>query len=95
MSPRSAQHRREVLSGYFTAVTEMDRNIGRILDWLDASDVMLELYELCEDDALDDRLDSVLDDDDAPVLDPVLELDRREDMVEDADDAADDVCAVA
>ena len=26
--------RRSNLSGYFTAVTEMDRNIGRLLDWL-------------------------------------------------------------
>lgn len=32
----TARKRREVLSGYYAAVTEMDRNIGRLLDWLDA-----------------------------------------------------------
>ena len=29
--------RRDALSGYFAAVTEMDRNIGRLLDWLEAN----------------------------------------------------------
>lgn len=29
--------RRSALSGYFTAVTEMDRNIGRLLDWLESN----------------------------------------------------------
>jgi arylsulfatase A-like enzyme len=27
--------RREALSGYFSAITEMDRNIGRLIDWLE------------------------------------------------------------
>ena len=30
------QQRRAVLSGYYAAVTEMDRNVGRLLDWLEA-----------------------------------------------------------
>ena len=30
-------NRRLALSGYFAAVTEMDRNIGRLLDWLEAN----------------------------------------------------------
>ena len=29
------ENRREALSGYFTAIEEMDRNIGRLLDWLE------------------------------------------------------------
>ena len=29
------EYRRHCLSGYFAAVTAMDRNIGRVLDWLD------------------------------------------------------------
>lgn len=29
------QTRRELLSGYFTAVSEMDRNVGRLIDWLE------------------------------------------------------------
>ena len=33
--PRSTEHRKEILAGYFTAITEMDRNIGRIIDWLE------------------------------------------------------------
>lgn len=32
---RDAEDRRATLSGYFTAVTEMDRNVGRLLDWLE------------------------------------------------------------
>lgn len=28
--------RRRTLAGYYTAVTEMDRNVGRLLDWLEA-----------------------------------------------------------
>ena len=31
------ENRRIALSGYFAAVTEMDRNIGRLLDWLEAN----------------------------------------------------------
>jgi arylsulfatase A-like enzyme len=31
----SPARRRELLSGYFAAVTAMDRNIGRLLDWLE------------------------------------------------------------
>jgi len=31
--------RRQVLSGYFTAIQEMDRNVGRVLDWLDEKDL--------------------------------------------------------
>ena len=27
--------RRQILSGYFSAITEMDKNIGRLLDWLE------------------------------------------------------------
>ena len=33
-APTDAQHRREILKGYFAAVTAMDTGIGRILDWL-------------------------------------------------------------
>ena len=29
-----SENRKSALSGYFTAITEMDRNIGRLLDWL-------------------------------------------------------------
>jgi arylsulfatase A-like enzyme len=36
MHPNSEFSRRELLSGYFTAVTEMDRNIGRLIDWLES-----------------------------------------------------------
>ena len=32
-----AARRREILSGYYTAVTAMDANVGRLLDWLDAN----------------------------------------------------------
>lgn len=34
--PADADTRRDTLSGYFTAITMMDRNVGRILDRLDA-----------------------------------------------------------
>ena len=34
-----AETRREYLSGYFAAVTAMDANVGRILDWLDSNDL--------------------------------------------------------
>lgn len=33
--PRDEQERRERLSGYYTAITEMDRNIGRLIAFLD------------------------------------------------------------
>ena len=33
---KDAETRRSYLSGYYAAVTAMDRNIGRLLDWLDA-----------------------------------------------------------
>jgi choline-sulfatase len=33
--PRNAQERRAILSGYYAAVTAMDRSIGRLLEWLD------------------------------------------------------------
>ena len=35
----SAEDRRELLSGYFAAITAMDRNIGRIIDWLEENDL--------------------------------------------------------
>ncbi len=35
--PKTEERRREMLAGYYAAVEEMDRNIGRILDWLDAN----------------------------------------------------------
>ena len=35
----TAEKRREFLSGYYAAVTEMDRNVGRILEWLDGNDL--------------------------------------------------------
>ncbi len=35
----SARVRREYLSGYYAAVTAMDRNIGRLLDWLESNGV--------------------------------------------------------
>ncbi len=31
----TSSRRREYLSGYFTAVTAMDRNLGRLIDWLE------------------------------------------------------------
>ncbi len=34
-----AETRRRSLSGYFTAIQEMDRNVGRLLDWLDDNDL--------------------------------------------------------
>ncbi len=33
--PSTDEEHREILGGYYTAVTEMDRNIGRLLAWLD------------------------------------------------------------
>lgn len=32
---KTPEQRREYLSGYYTAVTEMDRNIGRLINWLE------------------------------------------------------------
>jgi len=37
--PYNEEARRRTLSGYFTAVELMDRNVGRILDWLDEKDL--------------------------------------------------------
>ena len=34
---RDAEDRRATLSGYYTAITEMDRNVGRLLDWLETN----------------------------------------------------------
>jgi choline-sulfatase len=34
---RTEEERREILSGYFAAVTAMDQNVGRLLDWLEAN----------------------------------------------------------
>jgi len=36
--PTTPEKRREKLAGYYTAVEEMDKQIGRILDWLDEND---------------------------------------------------------
>ena len=36
---RSAEKRRGHLSGYYAAVAEMDRNIGRLIDWLEANNL--------------------------------------------------------
>ena len=33
----NAEERRTFLSGYYAAVTAMDRNIGRLIDWLEAN----------------------------------------------------------
>lgn len=33
----TAEERRELLSGYFAAITAMDTNIGRLIDWLEQS----------------------------------------------------------
>lgn len=33
---RTEEERRAILSGYFAAVTSMDENVGRLLDWLEA-----------------------------------------------------------
>jgi arylsulfatase A-like enzyme len=33
------ERRRDILAGYFTAVTAMDANLGRLLDWLEAQDL--------------------------------------------------------
>jgi arylsulfatase A-like enzyme len=32
---KTAEERREALAGYFAAITAMDANVGRLLDWLD------------------------------------------------------------
>jgi len=37
--PPDAGGRRDALSGYFAAVTAMDRNVGRIVDWLEKADL--------------------------------------------------------
>ncbi len=34
---KTAEQRREHLSGYYAAVTSMDRSIGRLIDWLEAN----------------------------------------------------------
>lgn len=34
---RTPERRRELLSGYFTAVTAMDQQVGRLLDWLETN----------------------------------------------------------
>lgn len=39
MPVRDEATRRIWLSGYYTAITEMDRNVGRLLDWLEANDM--------------------------------------------------------
>jgi choline-sulfatase len=39
LTPREEGKRRVSLSGYFTAIEEMDRNVGRILDWLEENDL--------------------------------------------------------
>ncbi len=36
---QDAEQRRAFLSGYFAAVTAMDRNIGRLLEWLEVNDL--------------------------------------------------------
>ena len=39
-APRvDAERRRENLAGYFAAIEGMDRNVGRLLDWLEARDL--------------------------------------------------------
>ena len=35
----TADERRQLLSGYFAAITSMDDNIGRLIDWLEANDL--------------------------------------------------------
>ena len=35
----TADERRQLLSGYFAAITAMDDNIGRLIDWLEANDL--------------------------------------------------------
>ena len=35
----TADERRKLLSGYFAAITAMDDNIGRLIDWLEANDL--------------------------------------------------------
>lgn len=39
---KTPEKRREYLSGYYTAVTEMDRNIGRLIDWLEKNELREE-----------------------------------------------------
>ena len=36
----NVENRKAALSGYFTAIGEMDRNIGRILDWLQGNEML-------------------------------------------------------
>lgn len=36
---QTAEQRQAMLSGYFAAITQMDHNIGRLLDWLEANDL--------------------------------------------------------
>ena len=38
-TPVDSERRRRNLAGYFTALEVMDRNVGRLLDWLDDNDV--------------------------------------------------------
>lgn len=38
-SPISAERRRQALTGYFTAIEEMDGQVGRLLDWLEAQNL--------------------------------------------------------
>lgn len=50
LQPSSERHRRETLAGYFTAITEMDRNVGRLLDHLAASGVLDRTFILFTSD---------------------------------------------
>ncbi len=36
---RDEEERKDLLSGYFAAITAMDSNIGRLIDWLEANDL--------------------------------------------------------
>jgi choline-sulfatase len=36
---KTSEQRREYLSGYYAAVTSMDKNIGRLIDWLEDNDL--------------------------------------------------------
>ena len=36
---RDGEERKDLLSGYFAAITAMDSNIGRLIDWLEANDL--------------------------------------------------------
>ncbi len=46
----SQESRQPILSGYFSAITAMDRGVGRLLDWLEAQDLRQDTLVLFSSD---------------------------------------------